>query len=222
MTELGTPRIRVSSVQIEGVHPLEPGVPGRLRQLGADGGSDLCPQVIGRRCAHGGGSPGLSTGVSTCVEKHGAVEFRLGLDPSGRMAGEVPSTGSPGAPGSRTISALWTTQQATPVTRCFPVRERRGRGARAFRRGVDCRWELPPRRLPPLFARRHRECARCAPGPHLVAARAFEEAMREEDVPAEQPEAEARSTASASRMRTKAGRAVLRRRRSKGRSRLSA
>ena len=57
VTELGTPRIRVSSLQIERVDTLEPGVPGRFGQLGADGGGHLCPQVICGRCAHGGGSP---------------------------------------------------------------------------------------------------------------------------------------------------------------------
>ena len=56
-TELGTPRIRVSSREVEGVDPLEPGVPRRLGELGPDGGRDLCPQVICGWSAHAGGSP---------------------------------------------------------------------------------------------------------------------------------------------------------------------
>ena len=121
--------------QIERVDPLEPGVPGRFGQLGADGRSHLCPQVIGGRCPHGGGSPGLSTGVSTSVQKHRTGRC-LGRDPIGPTVwGSAEHRGRPGAPGSRTISALWTTQQATSRAAvsngrsdCRSVGRRRARG----------------------------------------------------------------------------------------------
>ena len=112
-TELGTPSIRVSSLQVEGVHPLEPGVPGGFRQLGADRRSHLCPQVIGSRCPHGGGSPGLSTAyVHRCAEarRPGVRVWPRSVGPIG--GGSAERRIGPGAPGSRTISALWTTQQA--------------------------------------------------------------------------------------------------------------
>ena len=58
---------RVSSVQIEGVDTLEPGVPGGLGELGPNRGRDLRPQVICRWSAHAD-SPIVHSYVHTCGE----------------------------------------------------------------------------------------------------------------------------------------------------------
>ena len=99
-TELGTPEDQGVVGQVEGVDALEPGVPGRFGELGADGGRDLCPQVICRWSAHGAAPHELSTGLSTRVEKPG----RGG--PSAprprrpwRAVGKCPSAGAAGPPG---------------------------------------------------------------------------------------------------------------------------
>ena len=230
-TELGTPRIRVSSRAVEGVHPLEPGVPRRFGELGPDGRSDLCPQVVCCRCAHVRGSPRLSTGMSTGVEKPPAGRLRprsrsrpdWQLRPE-QIAGKYRAPGRR-CVGARTISALWTTQQGHHYRRLQHGGRWRGPIVASRRSAVDSPALLHANALVltvPLPHRSEEAVARPAPGTIAAMSRALEEAMREENVPAEQPQAEARSTVSACGCGSKAGRAVLHRRRTKGRSRLSA
>ena len=101
--------------------------------------------------------------------------------PTGSLAGKYRAPGRPGC-GSRTISALWTTQQA------HPIGERRWQQAR-----LSCRRTRSARTLPvcPRAERAHFTSGVGAPAPGsiLYVARALEEAMREENVPTEQPQA---------------------------------
>src|SRR5262249_46138492 len=75
--------------QVFGVDAAEPGVPGRLRQLGSYRRRDFGPQVIGGWGAHGTGHDWagalLSTGPSTWVEKPGRLGPAL-LGPGGEVA----------------------------------------------------------------------------------------------------------------------------------------
>ena len=147
-TELGTPRISVSSVQIEGVDALEPGVPGRFGQLGPHRGRDLCPQVICRWSAHGADSPELSTGVSTRVEKHRSDDA-VGHDPClAEWPGKCPARrGRLGAPGSADLPA--------PRTRNKRAGDRRRTHVHADGRGTGSRppgWIAAGRRRRPYTA----------------------------------------------------------------------
>ena len=170
--------------QVEGVHPLEPGVPRRFGQLRPDGSSHLCPQVIGSRCPHGGGSPGLSTGVSTGVQKHWpGVES--GHDPSAEGGGSAEHRITRRTGVADHISAVDNATSDASERRQRSAPRRRGRHGGGLSMGVVRAVDSAAVRAPVRHLRR-----RAAPGPHLVAARAFEEAMREEDVPTEQSQAE--------------------------------
>ena len=208
-TELGTPRTMRVLGEIERVDAREPRVPGRLGELRphravrpwpTDRPLLECP-----RCR----SPGLSTGVSTSVEKQPRRATTSTPRPSAQSGrfGEVPDArGRPERWGRgryqrrrephkpRQWASVHTVHgRKTPPQGRDPQRPRSG--ATGLFRQVGTPYTAP--------SRRPRSCTDCAldqapcliigaappPGP-FSPARAFEEAMREEDVPTEQPEAE--------------------------------
>ena len=131
MTELGTPRMRVSSLRSRACTPWN-----QVFQVASDSWARTAAATFAHRSSAAGvptvaapqGCPQVCPHVCRSTG-HGVVWPRS----VGPKAGEVPSTGSPGAPGSRTISALWTTQQAMLVKWCSPVP--RAEGGRASCKG---------------------------------------------------------------------------------------
>ena len=112
--------------------------------------------------------------VHMCAEAVDGGESARSVEPG---AGNLPGAGMSWGAGPRTISACG-------------QRNKRGARGEVFDpdSGVDCRGD-PLRRTLGRCSRAVPCVARRAPGPHLVVARAFEEAMREEDVSTEQPQA---------------------------------
>ena len=190
--------------------PREPGVPGRLGELGAHGGRDLGPEVVRCWSAHAGAPRVVHRRVHKCGEAVRSV------DPSTPrpvpLAGGWGSSDARGRPGRRGRGRYQRRGEAhkgvirgTVHTPRVGKRRPSGVFPRSTASGrPDCRASATTRTLhcPPA----RRACARTAttatrrqvpgtsvprrpPGP-IPSARAFEEAMREEDVSAEQPEAE--------------------------------
>src|SRR5262245_1927421 len=185
--------------QVERVDTLKPGVPRRFRELGPHRCCDLHPQVV---CRWSPQVP-LPRGffhrpfhMSTCPQTWDNARQRKRPWPrscSGPYLNAVPDIGLLGklsgvwvvrnAGMGDVSSALWTSQPLSPGLKaactldCCSFRPRR-----TLFRPLACPFDLFRRtRLAPRGA---------LPRPHPHCRGVFEEAMREKDVPAQQPEAE--------------------------------
>ena len=191
-TELGTPSTRSSSVRSRAADALEPGVPRRLGELSRTAAATFAQRSSAARSAHVAVPPCCPQALSTSVEKRSVRDHPPRPGAIRGTVGEVPAPGA-GREGERDVSSALEASQGP-----FP-------GASTRRRRTEFEWSAPQARTrPDCRSRRTIHWTSLAPAAHCPAARpqwhpppkgppsarAFEEAMREEDVPAQQPEAE--------------------------------